>query len=147
MTSSEEHLEREAGVRIALPVPIALHSAASDWLHPGVYGAIVALACLLVGSVWGFFAEDDVGYVLAVVSGFVFASILIPFQLWRIHRRYGQQSGNHPRATIIHWLAGDFDTWQARVKSREAAIEILLPIAAVAFGMAAFAIALHVAVG
>jgi hypothetical protein len=38
-------------------------------------------------------------------------------------------------------------TWQDRLKGRNAAIEILLPLAAVAFGMSAFAIAYHIALG
>jgi hypothetical protein len=41
--------------------------------------------------------------------------------------------------------AGDFVTWQDRLKGANAAIEILLPLAAVAFGMTALGIALHFA--
>jgi hypothetical protein len=40
-------------------------------------------------------------------------------------------------------MAGDFDTWQDRVKGRNAAVEILLPMAAIAIGMTAFAIVLY----
>ena len=39
--------------------------------------------------------------------------------------------------------SGEFDTWQGRRKAAGAAVEILLPIAAVAFGITAFGIVLH----
>jgi hypothetical protein len=41
------------------------------------------------------------------------------------------------------WMEGDFDTWQDRVKGRNAAVEVLLPMGAIAIGMTAFAIVLH----
>jgi hypothetical protein len=40
-------------------------------------------------------------------------------------------------------MAGDFDTWQDRVRGRNAAVEVLLPMAAIAIGMTAFGIVLH----
>jgi hypothetical protein len=41
------------------------------------------------------------------------------------------------------WAAGQFETWQDRVKGANAAAEIILPIAAAAVGMTAFAIVFH----
>ncbi|MGX7875617.1 hypothetical protein ACVDG5_025465 [Mesorhizobium sp. ORM6] len=49
----------------------------------------------------------------------------------------------HPRASadLEDWIAGEFDLGQGnRVAARKALLEILLPLAAVAFGMTAFAI-------
>jgi len=43
------------------------------------------------------------------------------------------------------WARSDFDTWQSRLTGSEAAIQILMPIAAVAFGMTLFGIAVHIA--
>jgi hypothetical protein len=41
---------------------------------------------------------------------------------------------------LTEWLAHDFDASTGRTKATVAAIEILLPIAAVAFGMKIFAL-------
>ena len=46
-------------------------------------------------------------------------------------------------ASLREWMTRDFDTWQDRVKGRNAAVEVLLPMAAIAIGMTAFAIVLH----
>ena len=43
------------------------------------------------------------------------------------------------------WASGQFETWQERVKGANAAVEILLPVAAAAVGMTAFAIVFHYA--
>src|SRR6185312_17055604 len=45
-------------------------------------------AALLAISVWGFFAEADIGYLVSVVTGFVFMIVALPSLLWRI-RRHG----------------------------------------------------------
>jgi hypothetical protein len=117
----------------------------SSHLHPTVYKVIASLALWFTLSAWGFFGRNDVTYALAVVSGFVFAAVFIPFQLWRV-RQHGRDprlsDGEKPSRS--DWLAGDFDTWQARMKGRDAIAAILLPIASVAFGMTAFALVLHV---
>ena len=112
----------------------------SDKLHPYVYVAIVGLGLWYVVSAWaGFVAEDDIAYLLAVVSGLFFIAIAIPCALWLAWR-----TGHDPHAPRQHvrfrdWASGNFRTWQGDLKASSAAIQILLPIAAVAFGMTAFA--------
>jgi len=49
-------------------------------------------------------------------------------------------------SSLGEWLASDVDTWQARLKARDALAVILLPIAAGAFGMTAFALVLNIVV-
>jgi len=44
------------------------------------------------------------------------------------------------------WLAGEFDTNTGRVRGIAATVEIILPIAAVALGMAIFALVLYFSV-
>ncbi len=61
--------------------------------------------------------------------------------LWWKNRR--RDVNQEEQESLRAWAAGDLDTWQDRVKGRNAAIEMLLPIAAVAFGMTAFGIVLH----
>jgi hypothetical protein len=134
-----------------LPVPRSPEVTAPNVvhrLHPAIYETIVGLAVLFVLSAWGFFAPNDTYYLLAVVTGFVFVAVFLPFQLWRVRRH-----GHDPRDNSLsdwplwNWLNADLDVWQARIKGSDAATGILLPIAAVAIGMLCFAIVLHLEVG
>jgi hypothetical protein len=114
----------------------------SDQLHPFVYLAIIGLALWFVLSVWGFASDGYTDYLLAVVSGFVVIAVAIPLVLSRIARKRPNKPEERTKS-LGDWAAGEFNTWQGRVKGTNAAIEILLPIAAVAFGMTAFGIVLH----
>jgi hypothetical protein len=112
-------------------------------LHPVVYLAMVGLTLLLIVSVWGFAADGQTDYLLVVVSGFFIIAVVLPSLLWLVWRK--NQTAESVREGEAHgsfraWATGDFDTWQGRLKGREAAIQILLPIAVVSFGMMAFAI-------
>jgi hypothetical protein len=114
---------------------------AADELHPVVYLAIVGLALWFLLSAWIGFANDGyTAYLLAVVSGLVFIAAAIPSALWLASR-----AGRDARAARSHsrfrdWASGDFRTWQDQLKASNAAVQILLPFAAVAFGMTAFAV-------
>ena len=114
----------------------------SDQLHPFVYLAIIGLALWFVLSVWGFASDGYTDYLLVVVSGFVVIAVAIPLVLSRIDRKRPNKLEEKTKS-LSDWAAGEFDTWQDRVKGTNAAIEILLPIAAVAFGMTAFGIVLY----
>jgi ABC-type nickel/cobalt efflux system permease component RcnA len=116
----------------------------SDHLHPVVYVAIVALALWFILSVWAFATDGYTDYLLVVVSGFIVIAVGLPYVLWRVWRT-AQRSGSARRDSNLfgEWASGDFATWQDRVRGSRAAVEILLPIAAVAFGMTAFGIVLH----
>jgi hypothetical protein len=46
--------------------------------------------------------------------------------------------------TFQEWNTWDFDTWQGRLTGGQAAIQILSPIAAVAFGMTISSIVLRI---
>jgi hypothetical protein len=114
---------------------------ATNGLHPYVYAAIAALVLWFVGSVWGAFASDGyTDWLLLVVSGFLMIVVALTFVLSRVTR--GDGSGDDaalpPPRTFRAWASGEFDTWQYRLKCKHAAVEVLLPIAAIAFGMTAF---------
>jgi hypothetical protein len=122
---------------------------ASDRLHPLIYRVIVGLALWLLVSVWYFF--DTSGYIelaLGVITALVFMAIAIPLALSRTSAR---NTGRPPDAPVDHsenfaaWRRGNFDTWTGRCRASTAAIEVLLPIAAVAFGMTAFGIIFTIA--
>jgi len=113
----------------------------SDKLHPYVYVAIVGLGLWYVVSAWaGFVAEDDIAYLLAVVNGLFFIAIAIPCALWLAWWKSRDLHAPRQQSRFRDWVSGNFRTGQGDLKASSAAIQILLPIAAVAFGMTAFAV-------
>lgn len=117
-------------------------------LHPRVYKLIIAMALWFMASVWIFAAPGVTDYLLVVVSGFIFIAVMLPLILSRVGRRdpAAKPTANaDDRPPSFHdWATSDFDTSQGRLSGNQAAVQILLPIAAAAFGMTAFGIALHV---
>jgi len=133
-----------------MAIPAQSNEHRSDHLHPLIYAAIVGLAVWLLVSAWVFFG--GAGYIelaLAMISVLVFMTIAIPLMLSRAAAaRTSEAPPDAPSAppeSFDRWLRGELDTWTGRCRSRTAAIEILLPIAAVAFGMTAFGIVYMVA--
>jgi hypothetical protein len=115
----------------------------TDRLHPSLYLALVGLGLVYVIAAWGFGGDGYTDYLLVVASGLIFIAMAIPATLWRIWRSHPHDEGE-PSGSLREWAAtSEFRTWQDRVKAKNAAIEILLPIAAVAFGLAIFAIIVH----
>jgi hypothetical protein len=114
----------------------------SDGLHPMVYVAIGALTLFLVAWIWAGFADTAyTGFLLAVVSGFFLIVAAIPLAIWHMWRKHsGAATGK--QESLRDWASHDFDIQPGRMKGTDAAIEALLPIAAVAFGMMAIAIVL-----
>ena len=130
---------------------LSTNTRAKTLFHPVVYRVIIALAALFGISVWGFFASDYVGYVVAVVTGFVFMIVVLPSLLWRIRRhghdpRLREDGSSEKPGSLMEWMTSDFDAWQERMKGWDAVAGSLLPIAACAFGMLAFAIMFQFAV-
>ncbi|AZO65598.1 MULTISPECIES: hypothetical protein [unclassified Mesorhizobium] len=112
----------------------------SDGLHPHVYLAMVGLAAWYALSAWiGFGDGGYTDYLLVVMTGFIIISVALPAFAGRVWLRH-----HHRSDTAAHsfedWIAGEFDTGQGRVSAKTALVELLLPLAAVAFGMTAFAI-------
>jgi hypothetical protein len=114
-------------------------------LHPAVYVALVGLTTWLVLAIWGFGYDGQTDYLLAIVTGFLVIAVAIPSTLaLMVHRQSNSdEKRSSAKTSLREWMAGDFDTWQDRVRGRNAAVEVLLPMAAIAIGMTAFAIVLH----
>jgi hypothetical protein len=128
----------------------------SDQLHPVVQKAAAGLLIWFVIAAWLLFG--GAGYIdlsLAMVSVLVFMAIAIPSAIWRAGvaaRRRDTASGTSgPDASdrtpepFAHWLHGRFATWTDEERSSTATVEVLLPLAAVAFGLTALGIVFHVA--
>lgn len=118
----------------------------TDHLHPSLYLALAALALLYVISAWSFGGMGETDYLLTVVTGLVSIAILLPTALWRIWRNHSRETGE-PQESFREWAASDFHIWQDHVSGIDAAVEILLPVAAVALGMLIFAIIIHFTAG
>ena len=108
--------------------------------------AAAGLLIWFVIAAWLLFGGS--GYIelaLAVISVLVFMAIAIPLALWRTYLT-AQRSAGSSRATeqafetLDKWLRGRFATWTDDERGSTAAIEILLPLAAVAFGITALGI-------
>ncbi len=120
-------------------------SPSTDQLPNSVYAILAGLVLWLPVAGWGLAGAGYADLSLAVVSGFFLIVLAIPFLLWRVWRASGDPQSESEREPFADWAAGDFETWQDRVKGRNAAAEIILPIAAAAVGMTALAIVFHYA--
>ena len=118
------------------------HTLNSSQLHPVVYLGMVGFAAWMVISAWSFAGEGYADWLLVVVSLFILAVMLLVFVLSRVgsHDPGLGKSRPRKRARFHDWVGGEFDTWQDKVRGRNAAIEVLLPLAAAAVGMTAIGI-------
>ncbi len=133
--------------------PDVSNGGASSELHPVVYRAAAALVIWYVAAAWLLFGGP--GYIdlaLVMISTLVFVMISILNALWRTsakarRARAGSAVSDESEAAgetepFASWLRHEFSTWTDRQKGTTAAVEILLPIAAVAFGLTALGIVL-----
>jgi hypothetical protein len=113
-----------------------------------IYWAIVGLSVWLVLSVWGFLGSGYSALALSVVSLFIGIAVCLPLLLALIARRHRPSRRDDAEdGTLADWLGRDFEGHTGRMSGAVAAIQILLPIVAVAFGMTIFALVHHFDVG
>ena len=112
-----------------LPVP---HIRTNE-LHPFVYRAIVL-------SVWALFSRGAYeGLTLSVITLFFFILVGIPVVLWLTWLRNTELNEQHGNvAPFREWSSRSFETSTGGISGREASMQILLPIGAVAVGMTIF---------
>jgi hypothetical protein len=113
-----------------------------DQLHPTIYKAAIGLIAWFAVAAWVFFdRRGDIGLSLAFVTLLLVVAIALPLMLslaWRRERMRHDQGERQPR--FRDWLRGDFAVWGSKLRSTHAAIDMLLPLAAVAFGLTAIGI-------
>jgi hypothetical protein len=113
-------------------------------LHPRVYAILIGLALWFVLSAWIFAGSGVIDYLLFIISGFITIAVVLPGILSAVGR--GERAGDNAYPpSFRRWARSGFEIWQGRLTGIEATVQILLPIAAVAFGMTAIGIALHIA--
>ena len=120
-----------------------------DGLHPAIYKALAGFALWMVIAAWIFFSgQGYASFILTVVTGFFLIAAAIPFLIWRVWRTRSNASAAEIRKPpFSDWLRGEFETWQGRVESRDAAVEVLLPLGIAAIGMTRLGLMFYVAGG
>jgi hypothetical protein len=108
-----------------------------DQFPPKVYGAAVGLVIWFALAAWILFdRQSDIGLPLGMVSVLLLVAVLLPWSLslvWKRHRLPPERHAD--RVSFNDWKTGDFVVWGSRIHSLHAAIDMLLPLAAVAFGL------------
>jgi hypothetical protein len=119
----------------------------SDSLHPQVYKMLIGLAIWLILSVWTLFDRGPyMGLTLSVVTGFILIAVSLPIILWLTWRNGGAETAAEKPEEFRHWISHEFATCTGTISGSDAAMQILLPIAAVAIGMTSFGLAFRFAV-
>jgi hypothetical protein len=116
----------------------------TDRLPLAVYGIVVGLVAWMAIAAWGFAGPGYADLSLSVVTGLLLVAIAIPYVIWRVGRANTEVHADD-RMSFSEWRSSQFETWQDRQKGVTAVTEIILPIAAAAVGMTAFAIVFHYA--
>jgi hypothetical protein len=116
----------------------------TSWLHPGVYGLMIALTAWFALAVWSFAGSGLVNYLLFVVSGFMFVAVALTLVLSRVGHT-GAATGHDKALSLRAWARWDYDTWTGPLKGSQAAVQILLPLAAAAVGMTVIGLIFHFA--
>ena len=113
-------------------------------LHSRVYLLLVGFALWFALEVSGFAGSGLSNYLLVIVSGFIFVVVALQFILSRVGRTESaaRNDDNQPSCAIGR---REFDTCQGQLSGAQAALQILLPIAAAALGMTAFGIVFLIA--
>ncbi len=109
-------------------------------LHPRVYAILIELSLWFVVCVWSFLSAGEVGYLLFIVSGFIGVVIALPVRRPSEIANSNTTRDDSQPPSFHDWVRGDFDIEHGPLSSAEAAIIILLPIAAAAIGMMTFGI-------
>lgn len=111
------------------------------------FKGMLILAGLFVLGAWGFAGGGITDLVLVAVSYIVVVYAGLMLVLWLTRRRHPRLDlGDGERTDSFgNWTSRDVETSTGPVRGSHAAIETLLPIAAVAVGMVVFAVVLHFA--
>ncbi|MDE5441690.1 hypothetical protein GWG65_09565 [Bradyrhizobium sp. CSA207] len=110
--------------------------------HPLVYKAAIGFVALFVIAAWvAFDRRSDIELPLAMVSVLLLVAVFLPYLLWRTWRAAQARPPTlRTNRGFRKWMKGSTQVWQSRLKNSDAAIDMLLPLAAVALGLIALGI-------
>ena len=112
------------------------------WIHPAVYEIAIGLVALFTIAAWlAFDHRNDAELPLSMITVFLVIGASVIAIISRLWRRRGPVSAAFRESdTLRHWMSGDFVVWGSRIKGSDALVDMLLPVAAAAFGMVAIGI-------
>ncbi len=100
---------------------------------------------MFVVAMWMFFASDPYeAWLDVVVTGLFVIVIAIPALLWLTWRRNADSTRNDRSSSFSRLGRGRIRHFDRFVKGANATAEVLLPIAAVAVGMALLGLVFHI---
>jgi hypothetical protein len=138
-------IERLHGDRERQRVPVTSRA------HPGIYAILIGLTIWFILAAWSFAGSGVTNYLLFIVSAFLCVAIALPLILFRVARTRPSLQGRSPQGLeqppLRDWMRLRYETWTGRLSGANAVTQILLPIAAAAFGMTAIGIAYRLAGG
>jgi hypothetical protein len=106
-----------------------------------VYATAIGLVIWFAVAAWilfdhSFGGPSEVSLPLAIVSVLLLIAVLLPFALSLVWKRHRMLHDGRPNNTAFReWSLGDFAVWGSKIRGMHAAIDMLLPLAAVAFGL------------
>jgi hypothetical protein len=113
-----------------------------DDLHPRIYAAAAGLVAWFAISAWVLFDRGGTTSLpLAFVTLLFVVAVGLPWVMsvaWRKSQPPSQQDVQGP--SFHEWKSGDLSVWGAKLRNSHAAIDALLPLMAVAFGLTAIGI-------
>ena len=113
-------------------------------LHPRVYTILIGLALWMALWVWSFVGGGEADYILFIVTGLIVVVVALQLVLMRVRRVDKtideNNSAKDGALSFRQWARAEFEADRGRLRAAEAALLILLPIAAAAIGMMAFGI-------
>lgn len=111
-------------------------------LHPVVYDIAIGLIVLFTVAAWLAFDHGTrTELPLSMITLFFLVAISVPAIISRVWRRKADLSAAERRIVPFHeWMAGEFPVWGSHIRTSEAMVDMLLPLAAVSFGMVAIGI-------
>ena len=133
--------------------PVRRNHRISGAFHPLVYKIMAALAAWFVVSSWAFAGGGATDLALTMVTFIFLIGVGIPSLIGRIRRAHRSERPDDDESTsgddtvYGNWAGDEVELWTGPVKGKMAAIETILPIAAAALSMTAFALVLHFVIG
>jgi len=121
---------------------VARNKPVFNHLHPKIYGAAVGLIAWFTLMAWVLFdRSSDAGESLMFVGVLFLVAVLLPWTMSLVWKKYEMPHEWQQQSTSLRdWRAGDFEVWGAKLRGADAAIDVLLPLMAVSFGLTAIGI-------
>jgi hypothetical protein len=111
---------------------------------PGwLYGMAIGFVTWFALAVWLFAGAGTTDYLLFIVSGFIFVVMFLQFILSRVRRDEPPAKADES-SHFSDRRKWDLETFQSRISFNQAAVQILLPLAAAALGMTAIGIVMQI---